>query len=128
MLGLHRRGNRLSRLTTGRSTEGPASVLLGLLAILAVAVEYQILVSIWSGHEHPVLQFLYVGLPLLAVILAAAALSLGREGMERKDRNSIFGVIGLFISVLAFVACAALFGVACAASGGFLTVWRFVQR
>lgn len=119
-MGAGESGDKLQVLGTKPSTDGPVSILLGILAILAVAAEYQILMFIWSGQENAVLQFLYIGLPLVSIVLAAQALHLGREGMQKQDSNSILGVIGFFVSLLAFLSCALLFGFSCAASSGLI--------
>lgn len=73
-------GDKLPRFCAKPSTDGPLSLLLGLLAILAVVAESQILLFFWAGRENPVLQFLFIGSPLVVILLAASAQSLGREG------------------------------------------------
>ncbi len=119
-MGVSESEDKLPGLGTRPSSAGPVSILLGFLARLAVAAEYQILQFFWSGRENAVLQFLYIGLPLLIIVLAAQAQSLGREGIQRRDSNSIFGVIGSLISILALLACPLLFGLSCVASGGLI--------
>jgi hypothetical protein len=110
-------GDELTRVSARSSGHGVLSILLGLLAILTVGAQYELLLFIWSGHENAILQFIYIGLPLVAIVLAARAQILAREGLEMKGADGVFGAIGVVVSLLALLGCFLVLGVSCAASG-----------
>ncbi len=116
-MGMERSGGKLPGVAGRLSSKGLLSVLLGMLAVLTVGAQYKLLMFFWSGYENPVLQFIYIGLPLVAIVLAARAYLLGREEQDLNGPNSALGVIGIGLSLLAFVLCFLLFGWSCFAGG-----------
>ncbi len=114
---MERSGGKLPGVVGRLSSKGLLSILLGLLAILTVGAQYELLMYFWSGYENPVLQFIYIGLPLVAIVLAARAYILGREEQYINGPSSALGVIGVGLSVLAFLLCFLLFGWSCFAGG-----------
>jgi len=99
---------------------GLVSMAFGMLAILSVVAEYFDLIYSWSGHESPLINFLFLLLPGVAIALALTGIIVSRNAMQWKDSNFPFGVIGLFASVFTFFLCCALFAFFCVASGGLM--------
>lgn len=116
-MGIERSGGKLPGVVGRLSSKGVLSILLGLLAILTVGAQYELLRFFWSGHENPLLQFVYIGLPLLAIVLAGRAYVLGREDLAMGGPGPALGVIGVGLSLLAFLLCILLLGWSCFASG-----------
>ena len=99
---------------------GLASILFGLLAILSVIGEYEILSYSWSGHESWILGIIFELLPAIAIGMALSGITFSIIGIKEKDRNRVFGGIGLLISLLTFLLCCLLFSFFCIASGGLM--------
>jgi len=99
---------------------GVASIGSGVLAILLVVLEYQILMYGWSGHESSLVGIVFLLLPPVAVALAIAGISFGKKGLKEEGIHRILAGIGIAVNALPFFLCCLLFAFFCVASGGLM--------
>ena len=99
---------------------GIASVGSGVLAILLVWIEYEVLMYVWSGHESQILSMVFCLLPPTTIGLAIAGIVFGQKGLKEEGIHRALGVIGTLVSVLPFMLCCLLFVFFFVASGGLV--------
>lgn len=73
-------GDNHPHLITRLHTSGLAPIVLGLLAILCVIVEYEVLRYGWSGHESLMIGIIFLLLPGTAIGLTISGMALGIAG------------------------------------------------
>jgi hypothetical protein len=112
--------DRSGSKNAARLNPGIFSIILGMLAILSVIEEYEILSFMWLGHESWILSRIFLFLPGAALALAIVSLIESRAGLKEKGREGVFGVIGMVISKMSFLCCGLLFSFFCKASGGLM--------
>jgi hypothetical protein len=77
----------------------------GLLAMLSVAAEYELLLYRWSGHESPIISCVFPALPVATVCLAISAAVLGIAQLRNEKPRFLLGAAGVVTALITFVLC-----------------------